>query len=88
MYLGQNNKFITLPSNRAGNTPLSYVVAPGVNVYSTIPNNRYDYFNGTSMAAPHVSGLAALILSANPTLTPAQVISLITTTTNSSAVRV
>jgi|GEM_PF-968057 len=75
-------------SNRAGNNPLSYIVAPGVNVYSTIPNNRYDYLNGTSMAAPHVSGLAALILSANPTLTPAQVISLITTTANSSAVRV
>ncbi|MEX0267734.1 S8 family serine peptidase [Leptolyngbyaceae cyanobacterium UHCC 1019] len=84
-------------SNRAGATPLNFVVAPGGagirgqesrDVYSTLPGGTFGYLSGTSMAAPHVSGLAALILSANPTLTPAQVISLITTTANSSAVRV
>ncbi|MDR0692302.1 MAG: S8 family serine peptidase, partial [Prevotellaceae bacterium] len=32
-------------------------------VYSTLPGNRYDYFQGTSMACPHVSGVAALVLS-------------------------
>ncbi len=75
-------------SNRAGNTPLSYVVAPGVNVYSTTPNNTYSYFNGTSMAAPHVAAVAALMLSANPTLTPAQLVSILAATANSSGVRV
>ncbi|MCY7392932.1 MAG: S8 family serine peptidase, partial [Leptolyngbyaceae cyanobacterium CAN_BIN12] len=84
-------------SNRAGSNPLNFVVAPGGagfsgqetrDVNSTLPGGTFGYLNGTSMAAPHVSGLAALILSANPTLTPAQVISLITTTANSSAVRV
>ena len=40
-----------------------HVVAPGSNVYSTEPNNRYGRKSGTSMACPHVSGLAALIMS-------------------------
>jgi len=37
--------------------------APGVNVLSTTRNNTYSFFSGTSMATPHVSGAAALILS-------------------------
>lgn len=48
------------------------VCAPGGNmqlidggVYSTLPNGKYGYLQGTSMACPHVSGLAALVLSAS-----------------------
>jgi thermitase len=37
------------------------VVAPGVNIYSAFPGGGYGYRSGTSMAAPHVSGLAALL---------------------------
>jgi subtilisin family serine protease len=37
--------------------------APGVDVLSTTRNNTYSYFSGTSMATPHVSGAAALVLS-------------------------
>ncbi len=49
------------------------VAAPGVNIYSTIPNDTYGYKDGTSMASPHVAGLAALIWSKNPDLTNSQV---------------
>lgn len=53
------------------------VVAPGENVFSALPNNGTGYKSGTSMAAPHVTGLAALILSVNPELTRAEVVNII-----------
>lgn len=40
--------------------------APGVDVLSTVPGDDYDYKDGTSMAAPHVAGVAALLMSENP----------------------
>jgi serine protease len=49
------------------------VAAPGVNILSTVPGDSYGYKSGTSMAAPHVSALAALLLGKNPALTPDQV---------------
>lgn len=51
--------------------------APGVSIYSTILGEQYGYKNGTSMAAPHVSGTAALLLSANSSLSSAQIKELI-----------
>ena len=49
------------------------IFAPGSKIYSMIPDNEYDYKNGTSMAAPMVSGVAALIRSYYPKLTAGQV---------------
>jgi subtilisin family serine protease len=48
------------------------VAAPGENIYSTLPNNSYDFFSGTSMSTPYVSGVAALVLSRHPEFTNVQ----------------
>lgn len=49
------------------------VFAPGRDIYSTIPGSEYASFNGTSMAAPMVAGIAALVRSYFPDLTAKQV---------------
>lgn len=47
--------------------------APGVDIYSTIPDSKYASFDGTSMASPVTAGVAALVWSYYPTLTAVQV---------------
>lgn len=49
------------------------VYAPGVQIWSTTPNNEYEFLQGTSMAAPAVAGIAAMIRSFYPKLTASQV---------------
>ncbi|KPM47923.1 S8 family peptidase [Jiulongibacter sediminis] len=48
------------------------VFAPGVAIYSTVPGSKYEEKQGTSMAAPAVTGVAALLKSYFPTLTAGQ----------------
>ncbi len=48
------------------------IAAPGVGIYSTIPDNQYTSFNGTSMATPFVAGLLGLMKSLQPKLTTKQ----------------
>lgn len=53
------------------------LVAPGVEIISTLPNDSSGMKTGTSMACPHVAGVAALILELNPELTVSEVNSII-----------
>ncbi len=48
------------------------IAAPGVQIYSTIPGNKYNSYNGTSMSCPYVAGLVALMKSIKPELTTEQ----------------
>jgi len=57
-----------------------YVAAPGVNVRSSLPGSAYGQSDGTSMAAPHVSGIATLMYSVVPTLSITRAAFLITST--------
>ncbi|KLT70733.1 MULTISPECIES: S8 family peptidase [Flavobacterium] len=49
------------------------VFAPGEEIYATVPNNKYKYLQGTSMASPNAAGVAALIRSYYPKLKASQV---------------
>lgn len=71
---------IGISGNRAYNSqygPGLDLVAPGVNILSTLPNDSVGFKGGTSMACPHVAGVAALILQRNPELSVTQVNSII-----------
>ena len=48
------------------------VCAPGVAIYSTTPNNTYQYLDGTSMASPVAAAVAAMVRLKNPTYTSAE----------------
>ena len=49
------------------------IFAPGVDIYATVPDDEYEFNQGTSMAAPVVAGVAALVRSRFPELTAEQV---------------
>ncbi len=53
------------------------VCAPGVNIHSTVLNDKWDSKSGTSMSTPHVAGIAALLLDKDPQLPPQSVKNLI-----------
>ena len=65
-------------SNLVGRSNAVQVDAPGVNVFSTYVGGGYATLSGTSMAAPHIAALAAITLSANPSLTSTELRNLLT----------
>ncbi len=66
----------------SGYGPALDVVAPGEEILTTFPESETDYSSGTSIATPHVSGVAALMLSANPNLKREEVVRFIELTAN------
>ncbi len=67
-------------TNFSGRGPTVDIVAPGVNIYSTLLNSNYGNKTGTSQATPVVSGVAALLKAANPSYNAYQLEQAITST--------
>lgn len=59
-------------SNHVSELPMG-IAAPGVNIYSTIPNNKYNSYSGTSMSCPYTAGLVGIMKAIRPDLTTEQV---------------
>lgn len=68
---GEDENFVGSFSNYGKNTV--DVFAPGVSIYSSTPGNTYSTYNGTSMAAPATTGVAALVMSYYPELSAVEV---------------
>ena len=60
------------------------VFAPGSEIYSTVPDGKYEYLQGTSMASPVVAGASAVLLAYMPNLKPEQIIESLVKTSNAS----
>lgn len=68
---------VRLPANVMHPPPL---IAPGIEILTTVPRRAYDFVSGSSLAAAHVSGIVALLLEWQPTLSPARLHTLLQST--------
>jgi len=82
--LGTDNGHLASFSNKCGKASSYCIAAPGDRIYSLTESGSYTFANGTSMAAPFVSGGLALVMQEFSSLTPAQVVSRLLTTANDS----
>jgi minor extracellular serine protease Vpr len=77
-YIDSNNDNIMAGFSSQGPTDVDFrvkpdVAAPGVNVLSSIPGNKWAFFQGTSMATPHLAGSAAVLVGAHPDWSSAEI---------------
>ena len=72
--------FTTMSVGRSGGDRFIRAVAPGENIVSAIPGGRYGVWSGTSMAAPIVSGIAALIRARDAVSAPHSIVERISET--------
>ncbi len=80
-----NNEFLRADFSNY-NQKMVNVFAPGEQIYSTVPDGKYEYLQGTSMASPVVAGAAAVLLAYMPNLTPMQIKEALVKTANKSSV--
>lgn len=81
-----NPDFVAFFSSRGPVSPFYIkpdLVAPGVFVNTTLNDGKYNFTSGTSFAAPHVTGAAALLLQKEPDLKPNDIKSILVTTSDS-----
>ena len=72
--VGASTRYDLLSSFSTFNRDWIRIIAPGENIVSALPGGRYGVWSGTSMSAPIVSGVAALVKAKYPTLTPDEVL--------------
>ncbi|MGZ5197249.1 MAG: S8 family serine peptidase [Kaistella sp.] len=80
-----NNEFLRADFSNY-NQKMVNVFAPGDKIYSTVPNGKYEYLQGTSMASPVVAGAASVLWAYMPNLKPEQIIDALVKTSNKSSV--
>ncbi|OWK72825.1 peptidase S8 [Flavobacteriaceae bacterium JJC] len=80
-----NNEFLRADFSNY-NQKMVNVFAPGEQIYSTVPDGKYEYLQGTSMASPVVAGAASVLLAYMPNLKPEQIIESLVKTSNKSSV--
>jgi subtilisin len=80
-YPGAYESVIAVAASTSNDSRASYsstgpaveLIAPGSSILSTLPGDNYGTYSGTSMASPHVAGIAALVKAANPGLSNAEI---------------
>ena len=84
---GENGELCYNFSGFSNYGPLVDVAAPGSDIYNTYSMDKYGYMSGTSMAAPHVAGVVALMYNVNPNITSEQVIEIVKNCASTYAVK-
>lgn len=77
--VGSTDKFDNV-SSFSNSASILTLLAPGESIQSSIPNEGFDFFDGTSMATPHVTGAWAVMKQQNPSATVSEILSLLTGT--------
>ncbi len=77
---GSSGTALNVVSNFSDSSPLLHLLAPGRWINSSIPNNQFQNYSGTSMAAPHIAGAMAILKQKSPNATVDRMLNVIIST--------